>query len=243
MNKLRKQIVLFFILGLLLFMNVSQFAMGNSAEPPSLVILVNNPPKDLRITLVSSENKPEAKINKVAWEGYYVFYSRDLRTSSDYTFQVTANGKSFLCNLGSSLHGYNNVYTLDISKQQMTPGKYPFRSVLLVSLRVLITLVLEGLIFWILGFREKRSWIVFLIINLITQGALNIWLNIEAAPMPSSYLIFGLIFAEFFVFLTEMIAFPIFIDEYKKGHIILSTFFANFISLIVGGYIITLLPV
>jgi hypothetical protein len=40
-----------------------------------------------------------------------------------------------------------------------------------------------------------------------------------------------------------MIAFPIFIDEHKKGRILIYVFIANLISLIAGGYIISVLPV
>jgi hypothetical protein len=65
---------------------------ANSAEPPSVVILINNTPDDLSIVLISNENQTEAKIQQVAWEGYYAFYSRDLQTGGEYTFKVTANG-------------------------------------------------------------------------------------------------------------------------------------------------------
>jgi hypothetical protein len=80
------------------------------------------------------------------------------------------------------------------------------------------------------------------VINLITQGALNIWLNNGGSLMPS-YLLFGLIIGEVFVFATEMIAFPIFMREHKKSRILIYSFIANFISLIAGGYIISVLPV
>jgi hypothetical protein len=215
---------------------------ANSAEPPSLVILITNPTDDLSIVLVSNENKPEASVRRVAWEGYYIFYSRDMQTDGEHTFKVTTNGESFECTLDLPLQRYNNVVTLDVSKREFTPGKYPFRSVLLVSIRLLLTLLLEGVIFWLFRYRQKRSWLIFLVINLITQGALNVWLNNGGSLMPS-YLLFGLIIGEVFVFATEMIAFPIFIKEHKKSRILIYSFIANLISLIAGGYIISVLPV
>jgi len=217
-------------------------ALANSAEPPSLVILINNPPDDLSIVLVSDENKIEAKVRRVAWEGYYVLYTRDMQADSEYTFRVTTNGESFECTLSEPLQHYNNVVTMDLSNREMTLGKYPFRSVLLVSIRILLTLLLEGVIFLIFGFRQKRSWLIFFAMNLVTQGSLNIWLNSGGSLMPS-YLIFSLIFGEFFVFAVEMITFPIYIKEHKKSRILLYTFLANLISLIAGGYIISILPV
>ena len=217
-------------------------ASANSAEPPALVILVNNPPEDLVITMISDNEQKKAKFLRSAWEGYYVFYSRDMRGNGKYTFKVTANGESFECTLRESLQTYHNVVTLDLSGQKLTPGKYPFRLVLLVSMRLLLTLLIEGIIFWIFGFKQKRSWLIFLAINIVTQGALNIYLNSSGSPI-NNYLIFSLIFGEFFVFSTEMIAFPIFIKEHKWSYNFLYAFVANLISLVAGGLMITLLPV
>ena len=109
-------------------------------------------------------------------------------------------------------------------------------------MRLLLTLLLEGIIFWLFWFREKRSWLIFLAINLVTQGVLNIWLNSGGSLIPS-YLIFNLIIGEFFVFAAEMYAFPIFIKEHKKSRILMYAFIANLMSLIAGGYIISVLPV
>lgn len=217
-------------------------ASANSAEPPSLVILVKNPPDDLSIVLLSNENKPEARVRRVAWEGYYAFYSRDMQIDGEYTFKVTTNGESFECKLDKPLQHYNNVATLDLSNKELLLGKYPFRSIILVSIRLLVTLLFEGIIFWLFGFRQKRSWIIFLAINLITQGVLNIWLNSGSSLMPS-YLIISLIFGEIFVFAAEMIAFPTLIKEHKKSRVLSYAFIANLVSLVAGGYIISVLPV
>lgn len=242
MNKTGKCLLLVMVLCTLMISIVPTTASANSAEPPSLVILISNPPDDLSIVLVSNENQPEAIVRRIAWEGYYVFYSRDMQTGGEYTFKVTTNGESYECTLGAPLQRYNNVVTLDLSNRELTPGKYPFRSVLLVSIRLLLTLLLEGIIFWLFRFRQKRSWFIFLAINLVTQGALNIWLNSGGSLMPS-YLIFSLIIGEVFVFTAEMIAFPILIKEHKKSRILIYAFIANLISLIAGGYIISVLPV
>jgi len=242
LNRTFKHLLLVTMLCTLTILILPAAASANSAEPPSLVILVNNAPEDLSITLVSNENQPEAVVRRVAWEGYYVFYSRDMQADGEYTFKVATNGESFECTLGAPLQHYNNVFTLDVSNRELTPGKYPFRSVLLVSIRLLFTLLLEGIIFWLFRFRQKRSWLIFLVVNLVTQGALNIWLNSGGSLMPG-YLILSLIIGEFFVFTTEMIAFPLLIKEHKKSYILLFAFIANIVSLIAGGYIISVLPV
>ncbi|OGO79292.1 MAG: hypothetical protein A2Y23_06685 [Clostridiales bacterium GWB2_37_7] len=242
MNKTGKGFVMAMLLCTFMILIIPAIASANSAEPPSLVIIINNPPDDLSITLLSSKNQPEASIHKVAWEGYYVFYNRDMLASDGYTFMVTTNGESFEYVLDIPLKSYNNVVTLDLSNRKLELGKYPFRSVLLVSLRLVFTLVIEGIVFWLFRFKHKRSWMMFFAINLITQGVLNVWLNSEGSPMPS-YLIISLIVGEIFVFITEMTALTILIKEHKKSYILAYAFLANLISLITGGYIITVLPV
>ncbi len=242
MNNTGKRWLMIMISGILLAMILPATALANSAEPPSLVILVKNPTDDLTIELVSNENRPEAVARRVAWEGYYAFYSRDMKADDQHTFKVTTKGESFECTLDAPLKGYNHVYTLDLANQTLTAGKYPLRSALLVSIRLLLTLMLEGILFWLFRFREKKSWLVFLAINLMTQGALNLWLN-HGGPLMPNYLIFSLIFGEIFVFAAEMLAFPIFIKEQKKRRVLIYTFTANLVSLIAGGYIISVLPV
>lgn len=242
MHKISKPLIYILLLGLLMAGMLPATAWANSAEPPSLIILVNNPPSDLSIVLASNKNMPEAMVKRVAWEGYYVFYSEVMQKSDEYLIKVTTNDKSFTCKIDTPLKYYNNVFTLDLSRQQLTPGTYPLRSVLLVSIRLLLTLFIEGFIFWLFGFRSKKSWLIFIVTNLITQGALNIWLNTGTSLM-GSYLILSLFFGEFFVFLAELIALPALLNEHGKLRILLFTFLANLVSLIAGGYIITVLPV
>lgn len=241
MSKSNKQVV-FVILSCTLIISILPIKVfANSAEPPSLVILVNNPPEDLSIIMISNENQPEARVRKVAWEGYYAFYSRNMQGIDKYSFRVTTKGKSFECSMSEPLKKYNNVFTLNLSNQTLKPGKYSYRSAILVSIRLFLTLFIEGIIFTLFQFRQRKSWLAFLGMNIFTQGALNLWLNSGSSIMPN-YLIFSLIFGEIFVFAIEMIGLPILIDEYKK-RVVLFAFVANLISLYVGGYLISVLPV
>lgn len=234
----------FVIILLILFTSpiIAYNALANSAEPPALIIIVNNPPEDLEVVMISNEKQPKATQRKIAWEGYYVFYNRDMQTNQEYVFSVTANNTSFKCSFNEPISRYNEILTLDISKQELVKGEYPFRSIILVALRVFLTLIIEGFIFYIFGYRNKNSWMVFIAINLITQGLLNIWLNIESTPLPS-YLIVLLIIGEFFVFIGEMITLPIFIKEHTKLRAVIFAFIANMVSLFLGGFMISLLPV
>jgi hypothetical protein len=109
-------------------------------------------------------------------------------------------------------------------------------------LRILLTLAIEACVFWLFGYRDKRSWIAFLVINLITQASVNIWLISGFDPL-GSYLVLMLIFAEILVFIFELIAFLIVIKEHGKLRTAGYVMAANLLSLVAGGYLITVLPV
>ncbi len=241
MSNLHKFSNFLILLILLIGLNIS-VTFANSMEPPSLLILVNNPTDDISIVMVSNDHQPEAQFKRTAWEGYYIFYSKDRQTDGKYTFRVTTQDKTFECNFDKTLRRYNEILYLDLSKETLTYGTYPFRSALLVSLRVILTLLIEAIIFWLFKFREKRSWIVFLFINLLTQGVLNLWMN-DLSNVLNGYLIFALVYGEVFVFVAEAIGFSLLIREKRKWHVIKYVIVANLVSLIAGGYLISVLPV
>lgn len=241
MKKIEKRFILVIALSMMMILMLTTIALANSARGPSLVILINNPPKDLSITLISTGNQPE-RVWRVAWEGYYAFYSLGRQTNDKYTFKVTADGQSFECTVDSPVLGDRCVYNLDIPNHKLTLGTYPFRQAILVSIRVVATLLIEGMIFRLFGFIQKKSWIIFICINLITQGYLNFWLNNENL-LNLHYIGLSLFMGEIIVFLVEMILFPLLICEHKKTRSVGYAFTANFVSLIAGGFLISLLPV
>lgn len=227
---------------LLVVFSFNFLAFGNSAEPPSILIIVPNAPDDMNIKLDLEDGEYEARVTDKVIEKYYTFYSSGMfRKPSIYNFVVSTGDDSFEIELDKPVKNYNNVYTLDLKSHTLTEGKLLSRSMLLVAMRIFLTLIIEASVFWIFGFRNKKSWKAFLIINLVTQGALNIWIN-SFTPI-TSYVIFTLIFGEFFVFIAELIAFSLFCQEHGRIKKVLYVLTANFASLILGGYIITILPI
>lgn len=220
---------------------LSSISLRNSAEPPSIVIIVPNAPNNLEISIGSGDTYAKArKVDKLI-ETQFIFYSRELSMASDYTFKINTKDINYDITLEKPINSYNNIFTLDLDNQTLTPGKLLSRSILLVSIRIILTLIIEAIIFWLYGFRHKKSWIAFLAINLVTQGALNIWLN-GFAPI-NSYLFLTLIFAEFFIIIAEATLFLALIKEQSKSARVLYVLVANTLSLIAGGYAITLLPI
>ena len=235
----KDKLLLIMFLSIAMLIIVSAVCYGNSAEPPSILIIAPDAPDELEISIGPADIK--ASMRDKIIERYYVFYSADLRIAKDYNINISTGEDSFEILLEEPLKTYNNIYTLDLENQTLALGKSLSRSVLLVSLRIILTLLIEAIVFWLFGFREKNSWLAFLIINLITQGALNIWLN-GSVPL-ASYLVLSLVFSEFFVFIAEIILFWALIKEHSSGRVLLYVIAANLLSLFAGGYIITILPV
>lgn len=237
----KARLLLIMVLSMVMLISAAPGCYGNSAEPPSILIIVPDPPEDLEISIGSDNKSIKAnKINKII-ERYYTFYSEDLRMAEDYTINISTGEGSFKILFEKPLKKYNNIFTLDLDNQTLIPGELLSRSISLVSLRIALTLLIEAAIFWLFCFRNKSSWIVFFLVNLVTQGALNIWLN-GSAPL-ASYLVFSLIFGEFFVFIAEIILFSTLIKEHSRRRTLLYVLTANFLSLYAGGYIITVLPI
>lgn len=224
-------------------------AYGNSAEPPGFTIVVTNPPKDLTLSLKLPDDDLTEPIildsGKKAWESYYRFYYNmspgNRNNLADTVLIVQSSDKSFQCSFPASAFArYNNLLTLNMDTESLSMGQSPFRVPFLVALRVLLTLFIEGIIFFLFGYRQKRSWIVFLAINLITQGGLNVMLTGSGL---GPYWRIGFMFGEAVVLIVEIATFLAFIKEFRKRRAVLCAIAANASSLVIGGLMITHLPV
>ncbi len=228
----------------LLFANAS-VCQANAGPPPTILIIVPNAPRDLEIIIEPQTIKAQRTNTLV--ESYFAFYALNLK-SGNYTAKVTTGGKSSEITFGLDIapHSYyTNIFTLDLAGQTLTPGKPSLlRSVSILSLQVILTLIIEGIVFYAFGYRKKRSWILFLIFNLITQGILYALLaQIYPFPPYHGYFILFLIFGEIPVFIVELVGFLGFLNEHSHLRTAGYVLSANLISLIAGGYIIAALPV
>ncbi len=239
--------MLIFSMTLTLF---SPTVFANAAEPPRLIVIVSSPPDDLTLSLKFDDGSEQngAKLQKVqrAWEAQYNFFNSMLKQTQpsleNVTLVATSCGKTFEYVLSKSMFEklFNNILTLDFEKQTISDGQTFMRTMTLVSMRVALTLVIEGLIFFAFCYRNKRSWIAFFVINLITQGGLNIALN---SSFSDSYLIIALVFYEILIFIVEAIAFAVVVKEHRIRRALLYVLVANFASLLLGGFLISNLPI
>lgn len=259
--KFLNRFALAFLVTLLIACMAAPAAFANAAEPPSILILVPNAPEGMELALNLGDRFDPENLRipygkeldadsgdiivpaepQVQWmETSFRFYVYHLDPRETYEIIMTVDGQTSLIPITNIERTYNNVYTLNWKDKTLTPDRSPVRSALFVFLRVSLTLMIEGIVFFLMGFRTKRSWLVFLSLNLVTQGALNIWLN---SMFPSNgYVIFALIFGEFFVLIAEMVGFLTLITEKKRWQTVFYVLLANIASLVLGGYLITLMP-
>lgn len=235
-----KRIVPLMLLAVICLMPAVGYA--NSAQPPALVIILQNAPDDATVSLVTEEGVVAGSKSRTAWETYYVFYGQNIGTKGEYTLKVSGSGSEYEQKVTSEyLRGYDRVITLDFAAQTIAAGKLLSRSILLVGMRVVFTLAIESLVFFLFGFRQKRSWLVFLAMNILTQGMLNISLN-DGVPL-ANYLMLSLILLECGVFLAETAGALLFIKEHSRLRRVTFVWVANLLSLVLGGLLIIVLPV
>ena len=80
------------------------------------------------------------------------------------------------------------------------------------------TLVVEGVLLWLFGFRSRRDWLVFLLVNLVTQAGLHLWIGtslVSVGSHPLYYLV--LVVAEVPILLVELAAYLFLLKEHGKG--------------------------
>lgn len=236
-----------FILSVLFVLLLPLPVSANAAEPPSLTIIVANAPDDLTLSLLW-ENQSASATQLIeedrVLEQYYRFYHHQIPSidTSNAILLVSWDGYQFELPLSQSqLEGYSNLMTLDLETQTLTSGEAPLRTAFYVAMRVVLTLMIEGAIFFLFGFRERASWMAFLLINLITQSCLNLCLT--GPDLGRTYWGMLFILLEVVVLATELIALPRFIGERKPSTIRLYALIANLSSLLAGGYFIANLPV
>jgi len=219
----------------------SSIAFSNSAEPPSLIIVVPTMADQVDVSIDDMEIYQNSKDSKF-FETYHQFYLYDLSKRDALTVHVETGDKSFNIKINEPFNRYRNTYTLDLNNETLEKGyNRPFLNIFLIFVRILLTLLIEGFVFYVLGFRWKQSWQIFLIINLITQGALNLWLS--TFNLASGYSVFlALVFAEVLIIIIEIITFFMGINEKNKLILLIHVILANGLSFIAGGYLITLLP-
>lgn len=136
----------------------------------------------------------------------------------------------------------NIVYDWETNTvREATPTSLRFAVRLLTTL--VPTLIIEGILLWCFGFREKRSWIVFLIINAATQLALHLFLSTPIVLAARHPLYYAVVFvpAELVICLIESTAYAMLLKEHDRYQRIGYAVLANVTSAILGYFPLHLL--
>lgn len=216
--------------------------LGNSAEPPSYIIIVPWADDSTTLTvLLDDKTTIHGTRHDKFSESYFLFYSDGLYDlSSHEKTLLVKNGKEDRVSLPQET-SYNQVYTLEHDTMRLTPGKMPFRVIFFASIRIVLTLLVEGAIFYAFGFRKKESYILFLLFNAITQGIL-IWYLHSTIVDFVGYFILGLIITEIIILAVEALLFTFFVKEKGSLRKLAYVFVANLASFAIGFMLLQHLP-
>lgn len=105
------------------------------------------------------------------------------------------------------------------------------------------TLIIEGLVFYLFGFRTKWSWLTFLAVNVVTQTAMHL-IFAWGIPIAGTHpLYYALLFvpSELVICAAEAAAYAFLLREHDRGRRVRYAILANIISAVLGYFPLHLL--
>ena len=215
---------------------------ANSAGSPAMVIWSVNAPSDTELVFNygdGSERTVEKSLR--LWEKVWFLYEPE---GVPQILTVRSAKKSFEITLPEEKNAvsFKKIYTLDFEAETLTENVSPLRAPIYMLLRVLFTLIIECGFYYLIGYREKKSYIMFITVNLITQMFVNFVINGGSLDIFDDGTLLIYIGMELIVFIFEMIVLPITVKEKKAGRTLLWTFTANTVSMVIGGIALLFVP-
>ena len=119
----------------------------------------------------------------------------------------------------------------------------PLRFFARLAATLIPTLVIEGAILWLFGFREKRSWLVFLAVNIITQVGLHLAVGSMLAEAGWHFLNYSLtiLIPELVIWAAEAAAYALLLRERTRARRVGYALAANIASFVLGYFPLHLL--
>lgn len=107
-----------------------------------------------------------------------------------------------------------------------------------LSATLIPTLMIEGIILALFRFRHKRSWLIFLFANVVTQLGLHLicYQTIGSAMQFAFYYFAGLILPEVVIFIVEAVSYRFLVKEHTGKRRILYALCSNLASFILGFF-------
>jgi hypothetical protein len=221
--------------GMLLSFGAVSICYANSAPPPRVVIIVSDAPSDLELFIGQTKASRDDRLTVT----YFVLYPY-FEKVTEFQLTVVTENDSFELPLERVSYTYNNVYSLDLSSRELTSGP-PSSRFIWAPITIVLTLALEGLVFFLFRYRASRSWLIFAMVNILTQIGLFYWLS-QNPIFFDGYLILDFVIGEVLVFLIEIIAFVLLLREHGRLRAFSYALISNIFSLFAGGYLLMTLP-
>ncbi|PVV83990.1 hypothetical protein [Dehalogenimonas alkenigignens] len=222
------------IFGLAYISSPSSTCYANSPPPPRIVIVVSGAPDDLELHIGEAEASRHDRLN----EAYFTVYP--FGQTAGLVLTVETGGSILDLPLGKVSLTYNNVFVLDLDAGTISAGE-PSSRFLWLPVTIFLTILLEGLIFYAFKYRSRKSWIIFLVINLVTQIGLYYWLG-QSTNFADGYVILSLIVGEIGVFIAEAILCIALLREHGRLRAASYAVTANAFSLAAGAWLLLSLP-
>lgn len=140
---------------------------------------------------------------------------------------------------------FNSNVTWDLKDEDLSISKQgagtlnesiPYKEMTLdLLVRIVLTVLIEIVILFLFGYRLKKSFIIVLIVNIITQTILTIFMfQMRYFTMPLFGEVFALVAGEILILIIESITFRKLLKEHSKRRAQIYTFVANFGSIAIG---------
>ena len=237
MPRYLKRLIPAFLVPAVLALGFVSVCYANAPPPPAVFIIVPDAPGDLALKIDTFNAIRKDKV----FESYFAFYSPEGGFQAppvNAILQVTTGNVNYQVSI-PKISRYSNIFTLNLAKRTLTTGGFTLRAYEFGAITVILTLLVEGIIFYLFGYRKKSSWITFVVTNLLTQGFLYFMLTTSIYPSFYNYASsLDLVFGEFWVFVIEIAAFLVLINERPRWQTFLYVLAANFASLFAGSFII-----
>ena len=151
---------------------------------------------------------------------------------------VTKSGESWVSGV---LHRatLQSSATVDWARWQSLPPSPAMAYALQFLCTLLPTLLIEGLLLFVFGYRSKRSWLVFLLVNLVTQGGFAVYLAVTVLNHGvSGWSLIFYIPIEVIITLVELLLYRRLLTEKNKARAAVYAIAANLCSAVLGLWLI-----
>lgn len=120
---------------------------------------------------------------------------------------------------------------------------YPLYFTIQLLATLIPTLLFEGLVLWLFRFREKRTWLIFLAVNLVTQVGLHLLCGSVLAVSGDHplYYVLTLLLPELVIWAAECAAFALLLREHSIFRRWSAALCANLVSFALGFFPLHLL--